>query len=180
MPAAKNNRNNNKNKARTISYTGIFLALNILILALLNILPHNKLALLCISSLFPAMILIEFGYKTSITYNIAQILLGLIVVTNKPLFIAYILSMAIYGLYKSVIENKVQNIIVEYALKIAYCTLSFIMIYSFTKLFVELKPIYLYFGAYLVAYIAYDFAYSYFVKLYLKYRTKIIKGRLYN
>lgn len=167
--------NNNSSKARIISFSGIILAINIIDLLLINFIPINKLIILGIASLFPAIILIEFGTKTSIIYNIAEAILGFFVISNKIIFIGYLLSFCFYGIYKGIVEKKISNIFVEFTLKILYCVLSFSLIFRFTNLFLRLDPIYLYFIIYLVSFIIYDYIFSFFINRYIKDIRKYIK-----
>ena len=162
------------NKARIISFSGIILALNLIIMMSINFIPTNKVSILALASIFPSIILVEFGYKISITYNIAQILLGFFLINNKFVYIGYLLSFAIYGILKSIIETKIKYFIVEYLLKISYSTLSFISIYFFTNLFFKLNPIFLFYICYVIIFLIYDYVYS----MTINYYTKNLRNRI--
>ena len=54
--------------SRKIAYGGILLALNCIILLLVNIIPINTLFLLGLSSLPIAVVIMEYGPKAGITF----------------------------------------------------------------------------------------------------------------
>lgn len=160
--------------SRKIAYSGVILALNSLILILINLIPTNTLFFMMISSFLVSIIVIEFDIKTAVLFSSASIIMGFIIIHNKVYFVVYSLFFSFYGIFKYFIERKV-NINIEYILKLIFANIILFVFYSISKEFILLKlNIYLllfYQGLFLI----YDKVYTSFVIYYKKNLRKKLK-----
>ena len=69
--------------SKKIAYSGILLAINLILLILINIIPMNTLFLMGLASLPISIIIMEYGPKSGFIFYIASILLGFIIINNK-------------------------------------------------------------------------------------------------
>ncbi|WAW14471.1 hypothetical protein [Peptostreptococcus equinus] len=167
--------NKSKSQSLKVAFSGLILAINTIILLLVNIIETNTLALLALASFCSAIVLIEFGLKTSIVFSLASILLAFIVLTNKMYFFVYALSFGIYGCIKAIIEKN-KNIKFQYVLKLLYANLVFILLYFIsTKLLIMFDMKILYIIVYNFVFIIYDFIYSQFIEFYYNKIRKRLK-----
>lgn len=172
------------NKARAISFSGITLAFNSLIFALINIIPMNTVSLLLIASFLPSIIVLEFGLGYASIYTLSSIFLSFFIITNKIHFLTYLCLFSAYALVKALIENNIKKIINQLVFKLLYATIASILLYLVSKIFISNKiilPDNLSFIIYtlliagsLIAFLAYD----YFFSLFIKYYKKIIKNKI--
>ena len=114
--------------SRKIAYGGILLALNCIILLLVNIIPINTLFLLGLSSLPIAVVIMEYGPKAGILFYIGSVLLSFMLMANKSQWILYIFTFGIYGLVKYIIE-KDRSFIQEYIMKLVAANILIIITY---------------------------------------------------
>ena len=84
--------------SRKIAYSGILLAVDVLLFAMLNVLQTNTLFLLGLASLPIAVIIMNWGPKTGAVFYIASVVLGFIVISNKAHWIIYVFTFGVYGL----------------------------------------------------------------------------------
>lgn len=161
--------------SKKISFLGMLLGINQIMLFFSSIVPGNRLFFLGIASLPVALVIIEFGLKSGILFYIASALLSVIIIFNKVYLVPYILFFGIYGVIKYLIE-KDRNIVLEYMLKlISFNTL--LMIGYFTVkylIFAALKMNVVVFALAQVAFLAYDYAYG----LFISYYYNKIKGKI--
>lgn len=164
-------------KARAISFSGIVLAFNLMLFALMNIVPINTIAFMVIASLFSSVIIIEYGLKYGFVYSLASVILGFFIISNKIHFLTYLFIFAFYGLIKSLIEKNIRNNLIDIFAKQLYATLLSIALFFISKLLIyfELKLIYIL--AFEIAFFIYDYFYSVFIKNYMiKIRKYINKS----
>ncbi|MEG2247127.1 MAG: hypothetical protein RSC84_06785, partial [Peptostreptococcaceae bacterium] len=100
---------------KKVAYGGILLALNIILLLLINVIPINTLFIMGIASLPVSIIIMEFGFKSGISFYIGSVILGFLIMTNKAQWILYTLTFGVYGIIKYLIE-KDKSIYIEYIL----------------------------------------------------------------
>ena len=129
--------------SRKIAYSGILLALNIILLILVNIIPMNTLFLLGLASLPIAIVIMEYGPKAGILFYIGSVLLSFMIMVNKAQWILYVFTFGIYGLVKYIIE-KDRSFVQEYLLKLLVANILIILAYIILKGFVYI-PINIFF-----------------------------------
>ena len=115
--------------SRKVAYSGILLALNIILLILVNIIPMNTLFLLGLASLPIAIVIMEYGPKAGILFYIGSVLLSFMIMANKAQWILYVFTFGIYGLVKYIIE-KDRSFIQEYILKLLVANILIIFVYK--------------------------------------------------
>lgn len=160
--------------SRKIAYGGILLALNIIILLLVNIIPINTLFLLGLASLPIAIIIMEYGPKSGVIFYIGSVLLSFIIMANKAQWILYIFTFGIYGLIKYIIE-KDRSFVQEYILKFLSANLLIMVVYLILKGFVYIPINILTVLISEIAFIVYDFVYSQFIDFYKDKLRRFVK-----
>lgn len=160
--------------SRKIAYSGILLALNIILLLLVNIIPMNTLFLLGLSSLPIAIVIIEYGPKLGVLFYLGSILLSFIIMVNKSQWILYVFTFGIYGLVKYMIE-KDRSFIQEYVLKLLSANILVILAYMVLKQFVYIPVNIFTVLVFEVAFIIYDFVYSQFIDFYNDRLKRFVK-----
>lgn len=160
--------------SRKVAYGGILLALNIILLLLVNIIPINTLFLLGLSSLPIAIVIMEYGPKTGIIFYIGSVLLSFIIMVNKAQWVIYIFTFGIYGLVKYIIENN-RSFIQEYILKLLAANILIIFVYIILKEFVYIPINIFTILVFEIAFIVYDFVYSQFIDFYNDKLRRLIK-----
>lgn len=121
-----------RKKSRKIAFVGIFASLSIILLFVASTIPSGKIALLVLSALPTAILLITFDYKYARTNYIVTSILSIILIPNKSISLLYIFLFGNYGLVKYFIEIK-SNLILEYICKAIYFNIVFISYYFFAK-----------------------------------------------
>ncbi len=160
--------------SKKIAYSGILLALNILLFFMLNLFPTNTLFLLGLSSLPISIIIMEWGPKIGATFYLASTILGFISITNKAHWIIYVFMFGIYGLIKYLIEQD-RVIYIEYILKLVYANISLIIVYIIVKQFMYVPTKWYLVLLFNVIFLVYDYAYSLFIDYYNHKLKHIIK-----
>lgn len=159
--------------SKKIAYGGILLALNIILLLLVNIVPINTLFLLGLSSLPIAVVIMEWGPKSGVIFYIGSVLLSFMIMVNKSQWILYIFTFGIYGLIKYIIE-KYRSFIQEYVLKLLAANILILITYFILKPFVHIPVNIITIGIFEVAFIIYDFFYSRFIDYYNEKLRKLV------
>ena len=160
--------------SRKIAYSGILLALNIILLILVNIIPMNTLFLLGLASLPIAIVIMEYGPKAGILFYIGSVLLSFMIMANKAQWILYVFTFGIYGLVKYIIE-KDRSFVQEYMLKLLVANILIIFVYIILKGFVYI-PINIFFILiFEISFIIYDFVYSQFIDFYNDKLRRFVK-----
>lgn len=153
--------------SKKIAYSGVLLALNLILLILINIIPINTLFLMGLASLPISIIIMEYGPKSGFVFYIASVILGFIVINSKLQWILNTFTFSVYGLIKYLIE-KDRPIYIEYFLKILFANISILIVYLILKSFVYI-PINLFtILTFEVLFIVYDNMYSLFIEYYNK------------
>ncbi|WP_297130767.1 hypothetical protein [Terrisporobacter sp.] len=159
--------------SRKIAYGGILLALNIILLLLVNIIPINTLFLMGLASLPISIIIMEYGPKLGTIFYMASVILSFIVMTNKSQWILYIFTFGIYGLIKYVIEND-RSFFTEYIMKIISANILILITYFILKNFVYIPVNLFTIIIFQIAFLIYDYVYSRFIDYYNIRLRKII------
>lgn len=163
------------NMSRKIAYGGMLLALNCIILLLINILPINTLFLLGLSSLPIAVVIMEYGPKAGVIFYMGSFLLSFMILANKSQWILYIFTFGIYGLVKYMIE-KDRSFVKEYVLKLLSANILIIITYFILRPFIYIPVNIITIIVFEISFIIYDFVYSKFIDYYnLKLRKLVQK-----
>ncbi len=159
--------------SRKIAYGGVLLALNIILLLLVNIIPINTLFLMGLASLPISIIIMEYGPKLGTIFYMASVILSFIVMTNKSQWILYIFTFGIYGLIKYVIE-KDRSFFTEYIMKIISANILIFITYFILKNFIYIPVNLFTIIIFQMAFLIYDYVYSRFIDYYNIRLRKII------
>ena len=159
--------------SKRIAYGGILLALNIILLMLVNIIPTNTISIMALSSFLLAIVVVEFGFKMGVVYYVAVACLSFIILSNKFHWILYVLTFGVYGIAKYVLEIT-KNIYMEYFLKIAYANIAMVIVVILMKQFMYI-PVNIYtIVGFEIMFLIYDRVYSNFIIYYYdKLRSKL-------
>ncbi len=170
---------NNNKRIKGIALGGILLAFTVICVFLASILPTSVLSLYAISSLFIAVIIIEFGTKAGWAFYIASSILSVILVPRLEV-IPFVVFFGLYGLIKLYIE-RLSSRVLEYVLKLVYFNIClFFGLFFLKELILSginlAKPIYIIAAILEVVFIVYDYVYTLFIRFYasqLKAKLKI-------
>ena len=160
--------------SRKIAYGGILLALNCIILLLVNIIPINTLFLLGLASLPISIVIMEYGPKAGIIFYIGSVLLSFMLMTNKSQWILYILTFGVYGLIKYLIEQN-RSFIQEYIIKLIVANILIVITYFILKPFVYIPVNIITIVIFEISFIIYDFVYSRFIDYYNDKLRKLVE-----
>lgn len=164
--------------AKQVAYGGINNLLTILSLYLASTLPTNRIFFLGLSSVFLAIIVIEFGTKTAFINYVSISILGFLILPNKFILMPYIFFLGYYGIVKYFIE-KLDNFLIEWIIKVLVFNGALYLIYLFySSMFVGdilIKiPIWAVVIIAEIIFIVYDYAYSVAIWYYRRKLRNII------
>lgn len=159
--------------SRKIAYGGILLAINSILLLLVNVIPINTLFLLGLASLPIAIVIMEWGPKAGVIFYIGSVLLSFMLMANKSQWILYIFTFGIYGLVKYIIEQD-KSFIQEYIIKLICANILIVITYFILKPFVYIPVNIITIAIFEVAFIIYDFVYSRFIDYYNDKLRKLV------
>lgn len=118
--------------AKQIAFGGISILLTIVSLYLASTLPTNRIFFLGLSSVFLAIVVIEFGTRAAILNYISTSILGFLILPNKVILLPFISFLGYYGIIKFYIE-KLDNFIFEWILKLLAFNGGLYLVYTFTN-----------------------------------------------
>ena len=178
MEVVISDMNNNK-KVKRITLSGILLAFTVICVFLAANLPTSTLTLYAISSLFIAIIIIEFNIKAGWTFYLASSILSIILIPRLEVM-PFVVFFGVYGLIKLYIE-RLHSRVVEYILKMVYFNICLALGLLFLKELIMdgvslTTPIYIFAAALEVVFLVYDYVYTLFIRFYaaqLKPKLKI-------
>lgn len=154
-------------KSRNIAYLGVLLGLNQLFIILSSVIETNTLFLFSGAALIVGVVIFEFGGKSGILFYIASCFLGFFLTFNKIEIITYIMFFGIYSIIKYLVEKKIENRIIEIAVKFIYFNISLLAIYFTVKIFITIKIFWwMIIGAEILFFI-YDYAFTIFISYYI-------------
>lgn len=166
-------------KTKKIVTGGLLLALSIATVFGATFVPGIELTLYALSSVYVAIMIIEFTPNTGWLFYFASVMLTFILVPNKAGVIPYTVFFGIYAMIKYYIENfKKFSQPIEIILKLVFCNAMFFFgVYFFGKIFtgslqipdVALPIIII--GAQ-VFFLAYDYVLTLVIGFYMKRRPK--------
>ena len=151
--------------SKKIAYSGILLAVDILLFVMLNVFQTNTIFILGLASLPIAIIIMNWGPKTGAIFYIASAILGFMVINNKAHWIIYVFTFGVYGLIKYLIEQE-RPIYVEYILKLVYANIALAIVYFIVRQFVYVPEQWYLILLFEVVFLVYDYAYSLFIDYY--------------
>ena len=151
--------------SKKIAYSGILLAVDILLFVMLNVFQTNTIFILGLASLPIAIIIMNWGPKTGAIFYIASVILGFMVINNKAHWIIYVFTFGVYGLIKYLIEQE-RPIYVEYILKLVYSNIALAIVYFIVRQFVYVPEQWYLILLFEVVFLVYDYAYSLFIDYY--------------
>lgn len=159
--------------SKKITYSGILLGLNIVLLLISNLISINTMFFMGLASLIISVIVMEYGVNTGVVFYIASIILSFVVMPNKAQWLLYILTFGIYGLVKYFIE-KGRSIYTEVILKLIFANLVAVILYLILKNIVIIPINIITIIVYQVAFLVYDYVYSLFIEYYNEKIKRII------
>jgi hypothetical protein len=159
--------------SKKITYSGILLGLNIVLLLISNLISINTMFFMGLASLIISVIVMEYGVNTGVVFYIASIILSFIVMPNKSQWLLYTLTFGIYGLVKYFIE-KGRPIYIEVILKLIFANLVAVILYLILKNIVIIPINIIMIIVYQVAFLVYDYVYSLFIEYYNEKIKRII------
>ena len=159
--------------SKKITYSGILLGLNILLLLISNLISINTMFFMGLASLIISVIVMEYGVNTGLVFYIASIILSFVVMPNKSQWLLYTLTFGIYGLVKYFIE-KGRPIYIEVILKLIFANLVAVILYLILKNIVIIPINIITIIVYQVAFLVYDYVYSLFIEYYNEKIKRII------
>lgn len=165
--------------AKKIAVNGILIALTVIVLFLATVLPTSRLSLYALSSFFTAVVIIELGPKNGWLFYISSCILALIIIPNKLGILPYAFFFGMYGLVKFHVE-RLNRIIIEYILKVAYFNACLVLAILFIKEFflasVKVEfPWWVVIVVLEIVFIVYDYAYTLFVRYYREKIKRLLK-----
>ena len=159
--------------SKKITYSGILLGLNIVLLLISNLISINTMFFMGLASLIISVIVMEYGVNTGVVFYIASIILSFIVMPNKSQWLLYTLTFGIYGLVKYFIE-KGRPIYTEVILKLIFANLVAVILYLILKNIVIIPINIITIIVYQVVFLVYDYVYSLFIEYYNEKIKRII------
>lgn len=159
--------------SKKITYSGILLGLNIVLLLISNLISINTMFFMGLASLIISVIVMEYGVNTGVVFYIASIILSFVVMPNKSQWLLYTLTFGIYGLVKYFIE-KGRPIYIEVILKLIFANLVAVILYLILKNIVIIPINIITIIVYQVAFLVYDYVYSLFIEYYNEKIKRII------
>lgn len=161
--------------SKKVAFGGILLALNIILLLLINIIPMNTLFIMGLASLPISIIIMEFGPKSGVIFYIGSIILGFLVMANKFQWILYTTTFGIYGLIKYMVERDLP-IYIEYILKLLFANIIMLVLYLTLKQFIYIPVNLIIIVIFEIVFVIYDNVYSSFIGYYNDKLRRIIKN----
>ncbi len=162
--------------SKKIAYTGILLALNIILLLLSNIIPTNTVFFMGLASFLISIVIMEYGFKLGILFYIASSVLSFLVLPNKAQWLIYIFTFGIYGLIKYLVE-KDRPFYIDILLKLVYANLIILSLYFMLKGIIYIPINIFTILVFQFAFLIYDYVYTLFIDYYKQRIRKIIKPR---
>ena len=171
--------------AKKMAFSGLLLALTVILIVLSGVFDFNTLFLLAIASFFVGVIIREYGMKYGVAFYIASIILGFLMAPNK----LYCVTFAAMSFYVLIIEaafvqigrmrTQMNRKVIFWIVKFAVFNIIYLpMLFGFPRLLFagEISPLFLAGAAVIgqVMLVLYDKAYDYFQGvIWTKYRKFI-------
>jgi hypothetical protein len=160
--------------SKNIAYSGLLLALNIVLLILSFVIPTNTLFFMGLASLPISIVIIEQEIKNGIIFYIASIILSFLFMPDKLNWLFYTFTFGLYGIIKYFIERD-RKLIIEYILKLGIFNIIMGIGYFFVKELIYVPINIITILASQLIFIVYDYAYGRFVDYYYNEIRKRIR-----
>lgn len=149
-------------KTKSIALGAASTALALVLLYMASVIPSGTLALLAVSALPTALLVVVCGKRTAACQYVAAALLALMLLPDKSSAIMYALFFGHYSIVKSLIEG-LDRLWLEWLLKLLTFFLSAAAIYAIWRFVLRAEfglPLPLLFGGGAAAFVVYDIAYT--------------------
>ncbi len=169
-----------KGYARSVVFPAIFGALSLMFLYIGMVIPTGNWAMAAISGLFPAAVIISVGMKEGILCWAGVSLLSFLFLPEKFMALLFTVLFGLYAIVKNLIE-RLRNIPLECALKLAYFNLAFTVIYFtmkaalFSSLPSALSIVWILYVVANVVFLIYDFGFTKLIGFYLARIYKYVR-----
>lgn len=166
-------------RIKGITLSGILLAFTIICVFLAANLPTSRLSLYSVSSLFIAVIIIEFGTKAGWSFYLASAILSAVLLPRLEV-IPFVVFFGMYGLIKLYAE-RLRSRAAEYLVKLVYFNICLALGLFFLKELILdgvglTMPVYIAAALSEVVFVVFDYVYTLFIRFYaskLKPKLKI-------
>lgn len=118
--------------ARRVAFAGVLGAAVLLSLFAATLLPTNRIFFSGLSSVFIAVLVIEFGTTTAWLFYAATSLLALVLIPDKLRLMPYLLILGHYGIWKTYIED-LNKPLLEIILKLTVLNAAAFIAYFITR-----------------------------------------------
>ncbi|MFO7635999.1 MAG: hypothetical protein R6W96_01660 [Clostridia bacterium] len=164
--------------SKKLAYSGILLALLIILLLIRTMLPVNRLSLYVFSSFILGIVLIETNLRYALLFYVSSVLLTLFLPVDKLSLFLFYTFFGVYGIVKHLLE-KIRSKFLVLLAKILYFLLIFLANYLFAYAFIPFVstldfPLFFIILLATTAFIGYDFIYSLIAVFYMNRISKII------
>ncbi|HNX14594.1 MAG TPA: hypothetical protein PK854_07375 [Oscillospiraceae bacterium] len=166
-----------KTKTRSVAFGGVITALALALMLLAGVLPTASYSLAALAGMLLVPLVIEFGFKTSVSAFAAVGLLSMLLITDKEAGILFCCVLGWYPIAKAPFE-KIKSNVLCWAVKLAVFNLALVGFYFLsTRLFfvtgfedtvLGRYSIPLLWGLGNIAFIFYDIALSKLIMLYMR------------
>lgn len=156
--------------ARQAAYGGILGAAVLFSLLAATTLPTNRIFFHGLSSVFIAVVVMEFGLRSGFLFYLATSLLALLFLPNKAGLLPYLLVLGHYGLWKTIIEG-LEKPWLEILLKMLVLSLGTLVAWFLAR-YLFFSQLQLPFSLWLVLpllaslFLVYDYAFTLWVRFY--------------
>ena len=118
---------------KKIATAGVLLAFSVATVFGASIIPGIELTLYAISTVYVAIMVIEFTPNTGWLFYFASVMLTWIIVPNKAAMIPYTIFFGIYAMFKYYIEHYLKKLpqILQILIKLVFCNLMFLFGFFF-------------------------------------------------
>ena len=164
-------------KSKDIAYLGVLLGLNQLFIILSSIIETNTIILMAAAALMIGVVIVEFGSLSGTLFYAASCILGFFLTLNKVEIITYILFFGLYSVVKHLVEYKIFNKIISYAIKIVFFNISLLILYFVVNQFIVLKLFWWMVLGAEALFLIYDYAFTVFINYYINNIRPKIKIR---
>ncbi|MDD2497445.1 MAG: hypothetical protein PHT78_06405 [Desulfitobacteriaceae bacterium] len=157
--------------AKRTAYGGVLAACALIFLFLATILPTNRIFFYGLSSVFIAVMILEYGTTAGWMFYVVTSLLALIIIPHKLRLIPYILVLGHYGVFKTLIE-RLHNRFFEAILKLVVLNIGFLLAYLTVTTLFKINIKFPFHPAFIIIavqplFLVYDFVFTLCIRFYL-------------
>lgn len=181
-------KNGVKNSTFRIALCSVIAALGVVLMTLTGLIPVGTYAFPCFAGILLCSVVVEYGCKWALGVYAVTSLLSVFLAGDKEAVIYFILIFGYYPILKSVIESKIVNRFLQYALKICVFNAAAVASFFAGTFILSISPDEYTIGGlylpwvFLIAgnffFVLYDFAVSVMVTYYVRnIRNKLLKRK---